>query len=254
LLAKYAASEPAVFQSGWLTGKDVMDFGAGQFSPISVAVVLYVNGARSVVAFEPGGFLKGNWQDYVKTSTKELVADILMHPQTYALSPDARPEMIRRRLADIAFERLTGEDVMELGPIRLVKSFAFAENAASLDLILSTSVFEHVQSFEHEIRNHLAALRAGGVSINRVDFTDHRHKQPEFAPFGFYRDGVRFGCNLLRVSDLESAARSAGASYEIKDRRLAEESVVDRATLLERFAQYDMHSLRTMGATFILRR
>jgi SAM-dependent methyltransferase len=249
-LEVYRATNPEVFDGEWLAGKDVLDFGAGQFSPISVAIVLYVNGARSITAFEPGG-----WKpDHVLTATRELIAELHFRPGPFVLSPSVRAADVKARLADIDFGALTDETDADLGPIKLVRSLDFRACPGSFDLALSNSVFEHVDCFETEIANQLSVLRPAGVSINRVDFTDHRHRKPEHAPFGFYRDGVRAGCNLLRVSDLEGAAKRVGAEFEIKDRMLANPSVIDRPSLLERFAGYDTLTLRTMAATLVLRK
>lgn len=249
-LARYADATPELLTEGWLVGKDVLDFGAGIFSPISVAVVLYLNGARSITAFEPAG-----WKpDILHASVRELVAEVHTDPARYAITPHTTTEAVVARLADIRFERLDGENPADLGPIRLVRAHDFQAHPDSVDLIVSTSVFEHVESFDSEIDNHLTVLRSGGVSVNRVDFTDHRHRQPEFRPFGFYADGLPAGCNLFRVSDLEAAAKRAGAVYQITRRQLAEPGVVEKIPLLGRFAAYDLETLRTMAATFVLRK
>ena len=244
----YARGQPDILTHGWLAGKDVMDFGAGRFSPASLAIVLYANGARTVTAFEPAG-----WSiDHATTAMRELVAGIMMSPQTYCLPGCPSSEEIRRRLCDIRFN-ISSDDVVDLGPIRLIRRFDFAHHESAFDLVLSRSVLEHVKSFDTEIANHLTILKPGGVSINRVDFTDHRHWEPQNSPFGFYADGVTCGCNLLRVSDLDRAARASGALYEIKDANLVAEAVVRRKPLLERFAAYEMDSLRTSAATLVLK-
>jgi SAM-dependent methyltransferase len=248
-VAGYRSAWPAAFSARGLRGKDVMDFGAGDFSPLSLAILLYVNGARSVVAFEPAG-----WRlDYTQAAVGELVADILSNPGAYNFGYPGDPRVLTRRLTEISLEAIGPRPVLDLGPIQVRRTFSFDEGSAAFDLILSTSVFEHVRSFDAEIANHLKALRRGGVSINRVDFTDHRHGQPELWPFGFYEDGVTYGCNLLRVSDLADAARRLGARFQMRDALLADEAVLDRVRLLERFRGYSRESLRTMTATLVLR-
>lgn len=245
----YTRSQPDILTHGWLAGKDVMDFGAGRFSPVSLAIVLYANGARTVTAFEPAG-----WSvDHADTAVRELVADMMISPQTYCLPGCPSPTELRGRLCDINFEGMSSDEVVSLGPIRLIRKFDFSNHASAFDLVLSRSVLEHVRSFETEIANHLQILKPGGVSINRVDFTDHRHWEPQHLPFGFYADGETCGCNLLRVSDLDRAAKETGVTYEIKDANMVDESVVKRKPLLDRFAAYDMDSLRTSAATLVLK-
>ncbi len=247
-VATYRSGWPAAFAPRGLRGKDVMDFGAGDFNPLSLAILLYVNGARSVVAFEPSG-----WRlEYTQAAVRELVADIFSNPRAYNIGYPGDPKALTRRLTEISLEAIGPRPALDLGPIQLRRAFSFDDYSAAFDLILSTSVFEHVGSFDSEIRNHLKALRKGGVSINRVDFTDHRHTQPELWPFGFYEDGVTYGCNLLRVSDLADAAGRVGARFEIRDPILADEQAIDKWRLLERFGGYSRESLRTTTATLVL--
>ncbi len=247
-IAGYRSAWPGVFEPRAFRGKDIMDFGAGDCSPLSLAILLYVNGARSVVAFEPAG-----WRlDYTQAAVRELVADIFSDPVAYNFGYLGDPRALTRRLTEISLEAIGPRPVLDLGPIQLRKAFSFDDSTAAFDLILSTSVLEHVRSFETEIANHHKVLRRGGVSINRVDFTDHRHAQPELWPFGFYEDGVPYGCNLLRVSDLADAAKRQGARFQIRDPLLAEEAVLDRFRLLERFRGYSRESLRTRSATLVL--
>lgn len=244
----YRRAWPAAFSPSGLRGKDVMDFGAGDFNPLALAIVLYVNGARSLLAFEPGG-----WRlEYAQAAVRELVADIFTSPRAYNIGYPGDPKTLTRRLTEINLEAIGPRPALDLGPIQLRRSFSFDGHSGAFDLILSTSVFEHVGSFEQEIANHLRALRKGGVSINRVDFTDHRHAQPGMWPFGFYEDGVTYGCNLLRVSDLAAAATHAGVRFEIRDPHVADDATLDRLRLQERFRRYDRAALRTMAATLVL--
>ncbi len=247
-IAAYRTAWPGAFTPSGLRGRDVMDFGAGKFSPLSVAILLYVNGARSVVAFDPGG-----WRlEYTRAGVRELVADIFANPRAYNIGYPGDPKALTRRLTEISLEAIGPRPVLDLGPIQVRRAFSFDDCAAAFDLILSTAVFEHVPSVDAEIGNHLKALRKGGVSINRVDFTDHRHAQPELLPFGFYQDGVAGPCNLLRVSDFADTATRRGARFEIRDAVLAEEATLDRFPLQERFRRYSRDSLRTTSATLVL--
>ncbi|MCA9277726.1 MAG: hypothetical protein H6815_02960 [Phycisphaeraceae bacterium] len=246
-IKRYAQASPSYFSVDGLRGSHVLDFGAGQYSPLSIAILLYINGAETVTAFEPAGW----FPDTTPVSIRELISDIHVQPDTYNFAGHNDARLLKRRLAELSFEAIN-QDEINLGPIRLCKHLDFQSYASSFDMILSTSVFEHVSSFDNEIQNHLTSLRPGGISINRVDFTDHRQWKPELVPFGFYRDGVPCGCNLLRVSDLADAAKKTGAMFEIKDCVLADSNTIDEEHLVDRFRGYTLTTLRTMAATLVL--
>lgn len=183
----YRGGDPRPFDLDRLRGASVLDFGAGIFSPLKIAIVLYANGADRVVAFEPAA-----WRPYsIRQSTARLIAQMNLEPSAFCISGISAKEM-RSRLADIDFDGKLNETSGEtdLGPIKLTSKFDFSAHKSDFDLILSTSVLEHVESVERELANQASCLRPDGIAINRIDFTDHRHSKPEFAPFGFYYDGV----------------------------------------------------------------
>lgn len=232
-----------------LCGKSVLDFGAGVLSPLTVSILMYVNGAGRVTAFEPAGWKK----KFLQASVAELIAQLHLNPKPYNFSGIENGEMLAR-LTELDFDgTLDADGVVSLGPITLVKEFDFSKVEDEFDLIVSNSVLEHVENFEVEIKNHLKALRKGGLSINRVDFTDHRHGFPEFTPFGFYYDGVRCGCNLLRVSDLRSAASRTCGDFSLEQQVLADEKQIAEHRLIDRFRAYDKETLLTKSATLIMR-
>lgn len=247
-----SGGDPRPFDLDRLRGASVLDFGAGIFSPLKVAIVLYANGADRVVAFEPAP-----WRPYfMRQSTARLIAQMNLEPSAFCISGISAKEM-RTRLADIDFDgnlnEASGE--IDLGPVKLTSTFDFAARKSDFDLILSTSVLEHVDSVERELENKAACLRSGGVAINRIDFTDHRHSKPEFAPFGFYYDGVAWSCNLKRVSDVDVAAgKLNGCAYELINKDYAKDEDVDLDRILGRFKGYDRETLLTKAATLVLRK
>lgn len=248
-IKKYMTSRPNLFSHANLAGRTVLDFGSGIFSPLKVGILLYVNGAGDVTSFEPAG-----WRPrFVRNSIATLISEIHLNPEAFNVSGISDCEL-RRRLADLRFPGPEGyaQQVIDLGPVRCVSNFDFTAHVEEFDLILSTSVFEHVQNFGDEIRNHLSALKRGGCSINRIDFTDHRHASPNHYPFGFYYDGHSAGCNLLRVSDLQAAAEAMAATYEISDVVMAKPEDLDESRLRPEFSRYSMPSLLTKHATFTL--
>ncbi|MCK6476833.1 MAG: class I SAM-dependent methyltransferase [Phycisphaerales bacterium] len=247
-LEAYRAARPELFTAAGIAGKRVLDFGASDINPLAVAVVLVANGAESVIAYEPAGWAL----DYAKVSVRELIAEMHLSPETFTL-PGGDPRQLKRRLAEIPFEKLGEGDTLEMGPITLTKQLSFEHYPSAFDAILSTSVFEHVWDVEKEIRHHASSLRPGGVSLNRIDFTDHRFFRADCQPFGFYRDGEQYGCNLLRVTDYGEVATKVGIGFEIKDAHLVDQSVVESMLELDRFKKYDMQTLRTASATLVLK-
>jgi hypothetical protein len=96
--------------------------------------------------------------------------------------------------------------------------------AASIDLVFSTSVLEHVRraEFDETMRELFRIMRPGAVSAHGIDFMDHlggglnnlrfadaQWERPGFADSGFYT-------NRLRPSEMLGAMTRAGFQCSIE--------------------------------------
>ena len=125
---------------------------------------------------------------------------------------------------------------------------------ASVDLVTSRSVMEHVANPAAAYAAMAAALRPGGVLDHDIDFTAH-----DADPFAFYRrppvapGAVLDGLNELRPSDHVAILRGLGLDVTVLRRECAV-GPMDRTTLASRFAAHSDHDLLTTRDVLVARR
>lgn len=234
-----------------LEGATVLDYGAGIFYSLSSAVILYANGCREAIAYEPFALQRA----HIVASLHELLRAMLVDPARFCLFGQS-PLQLKTRLASLelggveaglqALEAGESED-LSLGGVRLIKSRA-ALAPASVDLVFSNSVLEHVDSLADELAWQRQLLRPQGLCCHTVDFVDHRHYYDRSVhPLAMYGDGVLDGINGLRPSQMEALFLAAGFEC-LKMQRLslpaalhlpAEQSLAPRFAALSRHDFYE---------------
>ncbi len=125
---------------------------------------------------------------------------------------------------------------------------------ASVDLITSRSVMEHVANPAVAYAAMATALRPQGVLHHDVDFTAHDSDR-----FAFYRRPPRAtgaaldGLNELRLGDHVAILRGLGLDVTVR-RHERESGPIDRTLLAPRFAGYSDDDLLTTRAVLVARR
>ena len=141
------------------------------------------------------------------------------------LDPSFNPDVIdamasyfdyQRRWLALAFGDVDGPaELIDSGRLEIVRAPGAHTGIpdASIDLILSNSVIEHVLDLD-ELVAELARIAApGSVQYHFVDFSDHRVAPDRFATlYGHHPDEIRrlyrrrgLHVNMLRPSDVEAA-------------------------------------------------
>lgn len=131
--------------------------------------------------------------------------------------------------------------------------------SATLDLICSISVLEHVRDTAHAYREMVRTLRPGGLCSHLIDLSDHHHAEP--LDFLRYPD-ILWNCmtgrsagwtNRLRASQHLQAIEAAGLRVlDYEPRRIA--SPPPPSALESRFRQHDPEDLRTIGMILVLQK
>lgn len=231
-------------------GGQIVDYGCGTLSSFNQAIILCANGARHVHAVEPGAI---RWK-MARHAAMETVKAIFTRPADFRISelPD---EDMRANVARIDFGALYdgAGNAADLGPITL-RQWLSEIDGARADLILSTSVLEHVSDLVGEMTKQATILADTGLAVHAVDFTDHRHAHPEYETFKFYYDGGMLDCNGLRLSEMADVISGAGLSCHIVERANVPASEIRRGELIERFTGKSDDDLTTRAATLLLSR
>ena len=236
--------------SGKIHDGNIVDYGCGTLSSFNQAIILCANGARHVYAVEPGAI---RWK-MARHAAMETVKAIFARPADFRLSGLSDEEM-RANISRIDFSSMynEAEKSTDFGQITLCKSIN-EENIKKIDLIISTSVLEHVSHLSVEIGRQEEILAEDGIAIHAVDFTDHRHAHPEYEMFKFYYDGKMLDCNGLRFSEIVEVISKAGLSCRVAVKENIDADKIRRGEMVDRFSSKSDDDLTTRAATFLLSR
>lgn len=227
-----------------LNGAHIVDYGCGAHNPFSQAAILLANGARQVTCIEPSIISRS----LSIAAVMQTVIAIFTDPDAFLLEGGSGDQM-RERLAGVDWKRLLSDGGS--GPVKLLNSLG--EISEKFDLMISTSVLEHLKEPEREFDLMNTWMNRDGVAVHSVDFTDHRHTDPDYHPFKFYFDGMHKDINGLRVSQLDRLLRDAGL-FTTLSRVLEHDEDLNRAKLVPRYSDLSDQDLHTRGATFTLRK
>lgn len=243
---RYSTLVPGGLTPGVLHGKTVLDFGCGVANPLGFSVILFLNGAESVVALDPGEIDR----EMAVASMKTLLVEVMENPERFDLG-GCGVEYIRLRSRRLNWERLLRLEGDEC--IRFVRG-GVRDLDCAFDLILSTSVLEHVKDLAGDLEVLFRLCSDGALMVHRVDFTDHRHFMSDYHKFGFMLDGEHKGLNGLRYSDVISRFLRAG--FEVVTEDVRREELDDRflAAIVEKFRSYSNEDLAISYAGICVRK
>lgn len=137
-----------------------------------------------------------------------------------------------------------------------------AVRSASLDMIFSQAVLEHVPrgEFGATLRHLKRILKPGGVGSHVVDFKDHLGASLHNLRFSdklweraWFARRSGFYTNRLRYSEVVAAFESAGFSVETVARRMWESIPLPRSRFARQFRSLSDDDLLVQGATLITR-
>ncbi|WP_454831470.1 class I SAM-dependent methyltransferase [Pseudoxanthomonas wuyuanensis] len=208
---RYGLLLPDGLSVATLQGRRVLDYGCGLSSPLNFGVLLYLNGADSVLGVDPGTFDK----ELSAASLKALSVEILSNPAKFDLA-GVSVDMILARFGHLDWERLYA-----LQPTPQVSAIRTDVQTVEgpFDLVFSTSVLEHVMEPRVQFARLHAITAPGALMVHRIDFTDHRHHMPNYHKFGFMLDGQYKGLNGLRYVDIRRLLVEAGFEVVREDTR-----------------------------------
>ena len=154
------------------------------------------------------------------------LAGLALGAQRYiVLDPSFNPDVIeavapyfndQRRWLALAFGGVDGPaQLLNDGRLEVVRAAGARSGLAkaSVDLVLSNSVIEHVLDLDELVDELLRVSAPGAVQYHFVDFSDHRAQADRFGGlYGHHPDEIRrlyrhrgLHVNMLRPSDVEAA-------------------------------------------------
>jgi SAM-dependent methyltransferase len=224
-----------------LDGAEILELGPG--ADFSAALVLAGHGAKVTLADR---FLTP-WRDD-------------FHPgfyRAFLAQYDGQKSAIEAAIAQNSYD-----GVLRLLPEPAEALASLAD--ASLDIVLSNAVLEHVKDFPRAVRELARISRPGGIQAHQIDWRNHwdfgRPLDHLLVPAdAFDSEREQTGCQRgtqLRPPEMAEAFAADFWLDEIEPNCFAEPAYLDEITprLPERFARFPRPSLRILGARLWLSR
>lgn len=173
-------------------------------------------------------------------------------------------EQILRRVDSFDWNLLASGDIRGVDQSRLTyiqKPIAEAELAsASVDVLVSNSVFEHIADPVNVIKEMARIVRPGGLCMHAIEGVDHRfYRNQEIDELEFLRDEsdaqLLFGCSRVRPLAFQPMFEEHG--FEVRDIHIGEvRPVSDDAVQIfaPQFRELPRRHLEVLRARFYLRR
>ncbi len=154
-----------------------LDFGAGRANPIGFSVLMFLNGVDKCYCVDQSPFMNPR---YAAKATYNMLSDIALHPQVYAIDPK-RVETIRTRIGTIDVDALASGD-LEIALQSLKNQIVFinsdirdvAIDRKGIDIVCSVSVLEHLDNIPEILLILRDLLSGDGVMAHFIDLRDHR--------------------------------------------------------------------------------
>jgi SAM-dependent methyltransferase len=218
----------------------------GPGDSLSTAAIAWAHGASEGWLIDAGSYASRNIGNYrplfEKLSSMRLPRDAAALMNCHSVK-----DMLSRTHCAYREDGLTG--------LKAVRS-------ASLDMIFSQAVLEHVPraEFAATLGEMKRVLKPGGVGSHVVDFKDHLGSSLQNLRFGdglwerdWFAKRSGFYTNRLRYSEVVAAFAAAGFAVETVARRIWDTAPLPRARLAKQFRGLSDDDLRVQGATLVTR-
>ncbi len=257
---KFALVERRIQGHDLPKGGTFLDFGCGEYDPLALSVIYYINGMDRNIACD---LREPRSPRYSAVSMYDILANITMFPEKYR-RPDTDREQFAERLASLNAGPFFNGD-FEGGLATLSGKIDYRiENLLDLDvddetlsLAISFAVLEHVTDVKKIYRWLFEKTRPGGLQFHFVDMADHRSYRgtSEFDPWTFLTEQeAAANHNRLRAHEHTKAFRDAG--FEILEIEPIRKKIppATRERLISPWKDLPSNEIETIRARFLLRR
>lgn len=198
--------------------RSVIDFGCGATRPVTASILMYLLGARSCMAldleepFDFGGIAVAEYCNILAVISDKA-------PLNYHGAGRELREL-QLRAADFDMASLLRGDLQKgLAPNirhRLCRFQDIPPEERAFDLMISNSVFEHVNDIDAVLKLARSSISEDGFIYTSIDFRDHRLYAASLSPWQFLVDDDDYSpgyINKIRFTEMCQIIRDA--SFEI---------------------------------------
>ena len=240
-----------------INGKQCMDYGCGQSRSFSIAALLYLFGAKSVVSidiephFDEVSLAQGLWS---------LLAVLAIDSSAFKINPAYQDKIIKTRIFDFDLNALKQGRLYDGLPPE-IKHYTgnyhhLAKKIGDLDIIVSNSVFEHDPEIEITLQIFKQYLRPDGCIYTDIDYRDHRHYLNGLSSWQYLIDNDDVSpdyINKIRSTEMRNIIRRSGFDI-VKTTQLSEappQNIIDQ--LLPQYQNLQNNDLNIVQDSLILK-
>lgn len=242
-----------------LAGARVVDFGCGQARPIGLAILLYLAGARRVLAID---LQEVSDQAAVAVMAAATVIAVISGKLRFNYQAfGATWATVRRRAAEFDLKKLLANDLAGGVPdgiwLRQALYGSLAEKDRPFDVMISNSVFEHVPDIPEHLDLFRRSISPHGVIYIAIDYKDHRTYAPgnSASLWQYFMDGDDDDGDINCIRHSRLLEMISGAGFDVVESVL--ESAVpsdgERAKFLPEYRTVAEADVTTVAAHLLLR-
>jgi SAM-dependent methyltransferase len=202
-----------------LEGATCLDFGCGGLNPLGGMLGLLLAGARRGLAID----LDEVASPVCAVRALYTLISAALTGTTPTPIPGTRDDLAAR-IASFDLGLLAVGDPAGIDDARLQHMRADLRGAGladgAIDVVVSNSVFEHLEDVEGVLAEMARVVRPGGLAVHAIDGFDHRYygRPDEISPHAFLFESsdapLLYGCN--RIRPLAFAALFEQAGFEVR--------------------------------------
>jgi SAM-dependent methyltransferase len=238
----------------WRAGPVFLNFGAGDRNPLALPLLAALAGASRAISLEPGPVRA----EIATVTLQETLWDVVRDPAAYGLEAADLGRLRASLDADALARGDSLSAILARGRLELSREpgETAALPSASVDLVYSRSVLEHVIEIEAAMVRLVEALKPGGVMLHDIALDAH----DLYDPLALYyaerssAPGEFAALNGWRLSDYLRLFDRLGCAVEVLRTETVPLATLDRSRLLTRYAGRSDADLLTIGAVLLVRK
>jgi SAM-dependent methyltransferase len=202
-------------------GARCIDLGCGPNKPFATASLLYLMGAREVLAIDVQPYANPG---EVSLRLYALLLCVALDVTDVTKGNSADRQLVFSRLGDFDLNALKAGELRAGLPsaIRHVVGdyTALTPGDAAFDVCVSFSVFEHISDLQSLLSCLLERMSENGAVFADIDYRDHRLYAKKLSPWQYLIDNEDYSpgyINKLRHSLMTKAIQAAGFDVQVSE-------------------------------------
>ncbi|MBM7046438.1 methyltransferase domain-containing protein [Rhizobium lusitanum] len=238
-----------------LFGKHCIDIGCGSGRPHSIASLLYLSGAASVLGIDI--VLPDNHEDSASMALMTVLGAVLNHEHMGFERIGVSKDHVMSKLADFDLSRLLSLELEGAIPSVILQKKCFyqdlEESEKKFDIGVSHQVFEHIEHIGELLVELRANISNNGRIFAGIDYRDHRmYVDSSHGPWDYLFDDDGWQINKIRHTEMMRIITDSGFDVHISsvDRQHLPPDCFDR--LLPKYRDLSSDDIEILSSRVML--